>query len=341
MNGKAKMTAAIVLALGIATGVLIQQASRPPYRSALQPHDSGFAEKTQMVTGPISINYISNVTLSRSGSRFTYWTGAMARGKRPITPPTTVVATAEQGLVRVEVKAEAQAPGHSGLADAVARQINAATRQFWPGEQVPVAVELHQVPPDSRFEFARHISWREGKPFHLTLFIHESLPASDQAGTAVHELYHVLASRWRLGAKSGRSAASPWLGTLYEEVAATLLADCSQLQLTGRLPLPEPEGNYTLEWGEDDKSIYSTSLDTRGMAWLLDPERAAEFKFTAGFFNNLLRGSALIALEPEDGVFMAGSDSARELIALCHAAVADPWYLEGWFAKLIAADPAP
>jgi hypothetical protein len=29
------------------------------------------------------------------------------------------------------------------------------------------------------------------------------------------------------------------------------------------------------------------------------------------------------------------------LLALCHEAISDPWYLEGWFRDLIALDPAP
>jgi hypothetical protein len=38
-----------------------------------------------------------------------------------------------------------------------------------------------------------------------------------------------------------------------------------------------------------------------------------------------------ISLKPEGDVFVAGSDSAQQLLALCHAAVSDPGYLEGWF----------
>jgi hypothetical protein len=36
-----------------------------------------------------------------------------------------------------------------------------------------------------------------------------------------------------------------------------------------------------------------------------------------------------ISLKPEGDVFVAGSDSAQQLLALCHAAVSDPWYLKG------------
>ncbi len=32
----------------------------------------------------------------------------------------------------------------------------------------------------------------------------------------------------------------------------------------------------------------------------------------------------------------SGSDSAQQLLALCHAAVSDPWCLEGRFRELIA-----
>jgi hypothetical protein len=29
------------------------------------------------------------------------------------------------------------------------------------------------------------------------------------------------------------------------------------------------------------------------------------------------------------------------MLALCHEAISDPWYLEGWFRKLLARDPTP
>jgi hypothetical protein len=39
--------------------------------------------------------------------------------------------------------------------------------------------------------------------------------------------------------------------------------------------------------------------------------------------------------EAGSDVFVAGSDRAQQLLALCHAAVSDPWYLEGRFRELI------
>jgi hypothetical protein len=38
-----------------------------------------------------------------------------------------------------------------------------------------------------------------------------------------------------------------------------------------------------------------------------------------------------ISLKPEGDVFLAGSDSAQQLLALYHAVVSDPGYLKGWF----------
>ena len=46
-------------------------------------------------------------------------------------------------------------------------------------------------------------------------------------------------------------------------------------------------------------------------------------------------------MKPEGDVFVAGSDSAQQLLALCHEAVSGPWYFEGRFRELIARDPAP
>jgi hypothetical protein len=43
-----------------------------------------------------------------------------------------------------------------------------------------------------------------------------------------------------------------------------------------------------------------------------------------------------ILLKPEGDVFVAGSDSAQHLLALCHAVVSDPWCLAGRFQGLIA-----
>jgi hypothetical protein len=48
-----------------------------------------------------------------------------------------------------------------------------------------------------------------------------------------------------------------------------------------------------------------------------------------------------ISLKPEGDFFIAGSDSAQQVLALCHATVSDSWYLEGWFRELIARDTAP
>jgi hypothetical protein len=44
-------------------------------------------------------------------------------------------------------------------------------------------------------------------------------------------------------------------------------------------------------------------------------------------------------MKPEGDVFVAGSDSAQQLLALCHAAVSRPWYFEGRFRELIVRDP--
>jgi len=38
-----------------------------------------------------------------------------------------------------------------------------------------------------------------------------------------------------------------------------------------------------------------------------------------------------VSLKPEGDVFVAGRDSAQQLLARCHAAVSEPWYLEGRF----------
>jgi hypothetical protein len=334
--------AAALMALGAGVGICIYAALEPSYRSELRPYKSGFEEKMDVVSGAtsISVNYISRPSASRSRSRFTYWTGAMALGEHAVSPPVTVVEFAQRGRVRVEVKSDARAPEQAGIADAVARRIDTATGMFWPEEKIPVEVELHEVPPDSRFEFARKIAWRIGRPFHLTLFITETQDAQDQAGIAVHELYHVLTTRWRLGSKSERGIQSPWLGSLFEEITASLVADCSRLRLTGRLALPELRGDFVMDWG-NGKTTYTSSLDARGLNYLLDHANAAKFKFTPGLLNDLMRSTAQASLQPEDNVFLEGSDSAEKLLALCHEAIADPWYLEGWFQQMIARDPAP
>lgn len=308
-------------------------------RSDLQPYTSNFLAggKNAVESGALSVNYISQPTIFDDGVRFSYWTGGLSTGKQPLTPPTLVTAVARQGLVGVELKANADAPNQAALADAVARQIDVVTRLFWPDEEIPVAVELHQVPENSRYEFARKITWRDGQPFHLTLFIGETAAAEAQAGIAVHELYHVLATRWRLGTKSQRGIASPWLGSLYEEMAATLLADCGSLHVTGRLVLPEGNMTLTLRGKDGGGPTYKGSLDAKGLAHVLDPESG--FKFPAGFMTDLLHRTALLALVPEGEAIVAGSGSAQQLMALCHDATRDPWFLDGWFRGL--ADPPP
>jgi hypothetical protein len=176
----------------------------------------------------------------------------------------------------------------------------------------------------------------------LTLFIAETAEAQAQAGIVVHELYHVLATRWRLGSKSKRGIASPWLGSLYEEMTATLLADCGRLQVTGRLALPEGKLTLTLKGKDGGGTTYKGSLDAKGLAYILDPESGFKFpaKFPAGFVTDLLRRTALLAFVPEGEVIVAGSDSAQQLLALCHDAIRDPWVLEGWFRGLADREPS-
>lgn len=328
---------AIGALLGAAFGVFLFRAW-PSGRSALQPYDSGWGARMSIIDGAasVSINFINEPTLIDGGPRFTYWTGGFSRGKQPVSPPTRVVASARQGLVQVEVKAEGQAPSHAAVAAAVARHIKAATTVFWPREKIPVAVELHQVPPNSRYEFARKITWQEDRPFHLTLFINETDEAQKQAGTAVHELYHVLTTRWRLGSKSEQGIAAPWRGSLYEEITASLLAECSQLQVTRRLTFPEADSTFTLHWGDGSSSTYKDSFDARGLGYMLDPANAEKFKFSPGLVNDLLRRTALLALRPGGDAIVAGSDSAQQVMALCQKATSDPWYLEGWFRGLPA-----
>jgi hypothetical protein len=308
-------------------------------RSALQPYESGVLGRTPADSGaPVTVNYVSQPVMSRDGPGFTYWTGGLSRGKRPLSPPTRVAAVARQGLTRVELKADARASNHPAVAEAVARQIDVATRLFWPTEQMPVAVELHLVPEDSRYEFARKITWREGRPFHLTMFIAQTVAAQRQADTALHELYHVLAARWRLGAKSQRGIASPWLGSLYEEVAASLLADCGRLQVADRVALPENKMTVTLNGANGAADVYRGSLDAEGLTFMLAPER--NFTFPPGLVTDLLHRTALLAFVTEGDAIVAGSDPARHLMALCREATRDPWYLEDWFRGLADRRPS-
>ena len=67
-------------------------------RSALQPYKSGFlawaSADSESGDGVVSINYISQPTIIKGESRFTYWTGGLSKGKRPMSPPTRGPATA-------------------------------------------------------------------------------------------------------------------------------------------------------------------------------------------------------------------------------------------------------
>ncbi len=249
------------------------------------------------------------------------------RGGTATSIPEKVTALVSLEHVTVEIKAHAQEAGHQQLAETVATAIDTAIKSFWPDESIYVDVELHQVPPSS-FDMARQIQWREGRPHYLTLFIDSKADPARQAYIAVHELYHVLAIRWRLGGKAIRVSGSRWLAALHEEVTASLLADCSELLRTRRLPLAPPKVVLTIV-NRDGKSF--------GLQGKLSAaQRASAIEVAAGSnppspLADLFHYTALRILQPEKNEIPLDGRSGEDLLELCEMAVKDPRTLEHWF----------
>lgn len=307
-------------------------------RSALQAYDPGFGEidrsyspdasRSSPAPPFVQSNFIAGVEMARGESGpFWYWTGAVVRGGTSPSVPDMVTALVSLEHSTVEIKAHTGDAGHQQLAETVASAIDTIIKRFWPDESISVDVELHQVRP-GHFGMARRIHWREGRPHYLTLFIDSTAEPGRQASIAVHELYHVLAIRWRLGGKAVHVEGSRWLATLHEEVTASLLADCSQLLRTQRLALAPPKVVVRVVHDDGEATAVNARLSAAQRA---DAINALSGKVPPSPLADQFHYTALRLLQPDGDEILIDDPSGAQLLELCGMAVQDPSTLEAWF----------
>jgi len=220
--------------------------------------------------------------------------------------------------------------GGTPHAASVAAAIHRLTTEIWPAETVPVIVDIHVMPDDAVFSLARRVEWRDGDAFRLAVFRPVSPTAQD---ASVHELYHLLAARWSIGRRDARAAARPNVASAYEEIAASLYADCGALLADGRLIRPTPRISAAL----DGRRIeHPMSTDDLGyvLDMLDDLDAIPRATHPGTQFGLLLAPVPVLDIIGSEDAISADSSQGRALLSLCRDVSADPWRLAPWFARL-------
>jgi hypothetical protein len=253
--------------------------------------------------------------------RFSYHTGGRARDQGPLTaPPTHVFAEASHGPVAVRFLGFDGYERARASAEALelARIVSAATTGFFPAAAIPVEIDVHFMPEDARFSFAKRVDWHEGRPFVLALFSRDRL----DRGTAAHELHHVLAHRW------------PLPGTLaHEEAAAELYAACGQLLANETLPRGDPsKDRVTLGDRTFDGALAGDEL-----AAVLEVVRSGPRPEVSRAFGPLLAATAFEHIFGGATAIALDSPQAETLLALCKETAPNPLALEAWLENVVPA----
>lgn len=251
---------------------------------------------------------------------------------RETAAPERIVAEAVAGAATVHVRANrGSVPDQpTRHAASVASAVHRLTTEVWPVATVPVIVDIHVMPDDAVFSLARRVEWRNGDPFRLAVF----RPVSSEAADAsVHELYHLLAARSLIGRRDARAAARPNAASAYEEIAASLYADCGVLLADGRLFRPMPAISGTLNGRRIEHPM---STDDLGYVLdMLDDLDAFPRETHPGTqFGLLLAPIPVLDVFGADESITAESSRGRALLTLCRDVSADPWRLEPWFAQV-------
>ena len=260
--------------------------------------------------------------------RFSYYTGALSPGTgESSAAPQRVIAEAVRGEVAVRLRAfePYSREGAGAEAEVIAKSVSLVTTQVWPGEPTPVQVDVHFMPDDAPFSQAMRVDWRDGDAFAIAVF---ARARGFAPSTAVHELYHALAARWSLGRNSPAGGRKPNAAHAYEEVAATLFAECGRLLATESLP----------------RAVRNDRVDIAGQLFEgpLDGEELGDaiellVRDASGsqLLRNLLAGTILDdAFGAEETIALA-SPQGEKLLARCREVAANPLFLEFRLASIL------
>jgi hypothetical protein len=260
--------------------------------------------------------------------RFSYYTGGESGGTGvPTAAPQRIVAESTQGAVSVRLRAVEPSDGELAAAEAaeIARSVSLVTTRIWPGEEIPVSVDVHFMPDGAPFSQAKRVDWREGDAYAIALFARgRSFPAS----TAAHELYHVLAGRWSLGNNQAAGSEGPNAAQAYEEVAATLFAECGRLLALESLPRDTRNVVVNI-----DGRRFEDALDSVELAGAIELLR--QDARNSHLLRGLLARTVLEEVFGDEDTILLASPQGEMLLARCREAAANPRLFEFRLAEML------
>lgn len=250
----------------------------------------------------------------------------LARSQRP---PTQILAEHSVGSVIVRIRAFSDeiAADADESAQWIAESLSLATTEVWPRSSIPVEVDIHVMADDSILSLARLVEWTEGQPYRLALFADQAqLSRADI--DAVHELYHVLAARWSLGAKGPEAMTRLNSALAFEEITAELYADCGALLVDGFLSKPTQDFSGTL-----NSRVLEFPLSGESLTYVLDmlevSDQNSEVSENVGIILGKYLESvpSLYVFGPRETIALE-SDEGLQLLQLCREISSDPFILE-------------
>jgi hypothetical protein len=254
-----------------------------------------------------------------------YWTGGTSAGKNPMStwPRKQIDRVQHRNVaVRVFAFADAEPVATGGFAN-VAQTVSAAV-SIWPGSDTSVEIDLHLVPAEVSYQFARLISWQEGMPFRLTLFIsRNALDDSRSAGeTAAHELFHVMTGILGRGAAPAAPEDNPHLLNMTNEVFAEIYAACGNLLANGKRELAVRKNSLAV-----DGVKYEGHLTGAQIRHFFDHHGESRVIGTAG---PMMAASAFHELYGDETLVRAQSPAGNNMLELCARVAPDHSQLADW-----------
>lgn len=259
-----------------------------------------------------------------------YWTGGTSAGTNPLeTWPTTEIARHRHANVTVGVFAfpDAHPVDASDGTVRVARTVASAV-SIWPGADTSVEIDLHVVPGDASYQYARLISWQPGMPFRLTLFLQQNAldDSRGAAETAAHELFHAMTGILGRGSAPAAPDDNPHLLTLTNEVFAEIYAACGSLLANGEREIRP--GNHSLSI--DDRT-YQGHLTGDEIRHFFDHFVDMPVMAAAG---PMMAGSAFRALHGGNAVLQVDDPAGRRMLELCARIAPDHGQLAEWLQSI-------
>lgn len=283
------------------------------------------------VGGIGNLNFISHVAPDPEHPELRrYWTGGRSSGRTPMaTWPDTEIHRARHGNVTVRLYAFAddEIADKSDTTSNIARIVSSAV-SIWPGPDTRAEVDLRLVPADVSYQYARLITWREGMPFRLTLFLKANSPGdwTSTGETAAHELFHVMTGL--VGRRDGREDPNGNRGLLNmtNEAFAEIFAACGSLLVNGEREI-RPERNSL----KIDDKTYQGRLTGAEIRYFFEHYADTPIMGASG---PIMAGSAFRELYGDEAVIHADDPAGQRMLALCSRVAPDHTQLADWLRSL-------